>query len=1205
MRNRRIQAYQLDPYRLPLYGQRLIEASAGTGKTHTIALLYLRLLLGVGQKNAFSRPLSVEEILVVTFTEAATDELRSRIRHNIHQMRMACIRDGIGFDENSIYRTLLSSIADKNVAAQWLLAAERQMDEAAIYTIHGFCQRMLVHNAFESGMLFEQSIIKDEHTLQQQACADFWRCNCYPLDYSISKVIVDEWSDPETLLAEIKPYLQGDIPAFINQPIEAQSIKQRHKTLIDTIKIVKEQWLINSASFLDLISNSAVNKRSYSRRNLPVWLATVNSWAQSATVDYKTPKELARFSQSELLDKTPTGNVPEHEVFLAIDNLLQQSLTLRDLIISKAIINIRQTIVQEKKRRGEIGFDDLLSYLDQALQAEGGERLANAIRNRYPVVMVDEFQDTDPQQYRIFQRIYQGHNHCCLLFIGDPKQAIYAFRGADIFTYLKAKDQIESHYTLDTNWRSSPNMIAAVNQLFSRVAKPFVFEQIPFNAVNPAPANQHLAFIHKTEKLSALNFCYLDKENVSTLDYQQTMAHQCASQICDWLKGGENGTSWLYRDNVKQPVTAADIMVLVRSRREAVIIREALSKFNISSVFLSNQESVFATDEARDLLWLLQAVLSPEKERTLRCALATRLIGLNAQDIEQLNQDENQWEIRVEEFANYLLLWQRHGILPTLRAIMVNHRIAENLLMDNIEGERRLMDVMHLSELLQEAELQLDSVHALVRWLARQIDQPDALLENQQIRLESDKHLVSISTIHKSKGLEFPIVWLPFACQFSQQKLATFHDRDNFQTCLDLTQQEESIRLANEERLAEDLRLLYVALTRSKFHCSVGIAPLIKGRVSRESGDTDLHQSALGYLLQNGQQGNAALLRDALGALASENISITAISDINLLPWYPKENKPVKLLARNFTGQIQNSWRVTSYSGLTYHDIYSLSDKFTASDVNIEIAIQALAPKMDADAQGDDLLVQGEIADRSVHTFPKGATAGTFLHSLLELLPFNQHPQESWLAEKLAQAGFSVDWASLLKMWLINIFDTPLLKNNFSLSKITPEYQLNEMQFHLPIEKLLSPSELDRLAHQYDVLSQRCPPLRFEPVTGVLKGYIDLVFCWQDKFYLLDYKSNWLGENSLAYSQQAIQSSMIDHRYDLQYQLYTLALHRYLRNRLPGYDYQNHFGGVIYLFLRGVDINNLGYGIYHTIPAYELINGLDELFNATNRGEEG
>lgn len=1202
MSNKSIKTYQMDPYCLPLYGHQLIEASAGTGKTYIIALLYLRLLLGLGKKNAFSRPLNVKEILVVTFTEAATNELKLRIYHNIHQMRIACIRNGIGFDENSIFRTLLSSITNRKIAAQWLLSAERQIDEAAIYTIHAFCQRMLAHNAFESGMLFEQSIIKDECILQKQACIDFWRCNCYPLDYSIAKVIVDEWSDPETLLAEIKPYLQGDIPIFINQPTKAQSIKERHLLIIDNIKKVKELWLLNSTSFFNLISNSAVNKHSYSRYNLPCWLAIITSWAKSETIDYKIPKELTRFSQFELINKTLTGNAPKHEVFFAIDHLLKQLPTLRNLIILKAITDIRQAIIKEKKQRREIGFDDLLSHLDQALNAESGKRLADSIRNLYPVAMVDEFQDTDPQQYRIFQRIYQENNDYGLLFIGDPKQAIYAFRGADIFTYLKAKNQIKSHYTLDINWRSSSDMVAAVNQLFSRIKNPFLFEQISFNAVKSTPANQHLALIHKTRKLAALNFCYLDKKTVTTLDYQQTMACQCASQICDWLKGGENRITWLYKNNKKQPVTASDIMILVRTRREAVIIREALSKLNISSVFLSNKESVFATNEANDLLWVLKAILSPEKERTLRCALATHLIGLNAQDIEELNKNENQLEIRVEEFANYLLIWQRHGILPTLRTLMVNNRIAENLLMDNIEGERRLTDIMHLSELLQEAESQLDSEYALVRWFSRQLDRSDPFLENQQIRLESDKNLVSISTIHKSKGLEYPIVWLPFVSQFYQKKLSTFHDRDTFQTCLDLTQQEKSIRLANEERLSEDLRLLYVALTRSIYHCSVGVAYLIKGRHTSKNSNTDLHQSALDYLLQNGKLGNASLLYDSLNSLASKNTSITIISKIDSSPWYPKKNKQTNLLAKSFTGYIQNNWRVTSYSGLTDNNIYALSNKFTAGDANIEISIQNLLPKDNTTIENNITLVnaKAKVADRNVHMFPKGAAAGNFLHSILQLLPFNQDPPELLLAEKLEKAGFSKDWVPTLKMWLINIFTSTLLKNGCSLSKLEAKHQLNEMQFHLPIEKLLSSSMLDSLANKYDSLSQRCSPLNFEPVTGILNGYIDLVFYWQDKFYLLDYKSNWLGDNDLVYNQEVIQNAMINHRYDLQYQLYTLALHRYLRNCLPTYDYQKCFGGVIYLFLRGINANNPSYGIYYTMPSYELTKGLDALFSAIN-----
>ncbi|MGP1932819.1 MAG: exodeoxyribonuclease V subunit beta [Arsenophonus sp. ET-YP4-MAG3] len=1178
----------------------LIEASAGTGKTYTIGLLYLRLLLGIGQKNAFFRRLSVEEILIVTFTKASINELRSRIRYNIHQMRMACIRNGIGFDKNSIYKILLSFVSNRNLDAQCLLIAERQIDKAAIYTIHSFCQHILTHNAFELGILFEHSIIKNEDALQKQACADFWRRYCYPLDYSISKIIFNEWSGPDSLLAEIKPYLQGDIPIFIKQAVKVQTIEEYHKIIINNIKILKEFWLLNSTNFFELINNSSVNKHSYSHHNLSRWLTSVTNWAKSKTIDYKIPKELIYFSQSKLKNKAITDNIPRHDVFCAIDKFLKQSFTLRDFFISKAIISVRQIIIKEKMRRKEIGFDDLLSYLDKALHAEGGDKLATEIRNRYPVVMIDEFQDTDPQQYRIFQRIYQGYNYCTLLFIGDPKQAIYAFRGADIFTYLKAKNQIKLHYTINTNWRSSSSMVAAVNQLFSLTEKPFLFEQIPFNKVNSISSNQNLGFIHKTKKLSALNFCYLNKETFSVLDYQEMISYHYASQICDWLKESENGTTLLYRNNIKKPITAADIMILVRNRSEAIILRKSLSKFNISSVFLSNQESVFSTDEAHDLLYLLQAILSPENENTLRCALVTRLIGLNAEEIEQLNQDENKFAVRVEEFINYLLIWKKYGIFHTLRTIMINYRIAENLVMNNIDGQSRLMNFIHLNELLQETELQLHNKQALVRWLGRQINQVNPLLENQQIRLKSDKNLIHISTIHKSKGLEYPIVCLPFSSQFSQQKIAVFHDRKNFQKYLDLTQQKESIRLANEERLSEDLRLLYVALTRSIYHCSISVGPLIKGHLSKQNDNISFYQSALNYLLQKGKVSNVTILRDALYELASENISITPINHINLSPWYSKKNKSNKLFSQNFTGQIQNTWRVTSYSRLSCNKIHSLFDKITYDDIDIEITIQDLNPKINTDTKNDNFLIQDEVKDKNIHTFPKGTAAGTFLHSLLELLPFNQHPKESWLAEKLEIACFSTDWAPILKMWLINIFEVPLLKDNFSLSKITPDFQLNEMQFYLSIEKLLSPSSLDMLTHKYDILSQNCPPLNFEPLTGILKGFIDLVFCWKNKFYLIDYKSNWLGINNLAYTQDAIQKLMIDHRYDLQYQLYTLALHRYLQNRLHNYAYQKNFGGVIYFFLRGVDINNPNYGIYHIIPAYELINGMDLLFSKTN-----
>ncbi|MDN6634285.1 MAG: UvrD-helicase domain-containing protein, partial [Enterobacterales bacterium] len=489
---------------------------------------------------------------------------------------------------------------------------------------------------------------------------------------------------------------------------------------------------------------------------------------------------------------------------------------------------------------------------------------------------IDEFQDTDPQQYGIFQAIYfQTENakqsDSALLLIGDPKQAIYAFRGADIFTYMYARSEVKHHYTLGTNWRSSPGMVAAVNQVFSTIASPFLFEDIPFLPVEAAKNNQALRFEIEGQRQQAMHIWLQSGEGCGTVEYQQSLATQCAAQIRDWLTAGQQGKALLYSNkNQPKPVEASDITILVRSRAEAALIRDALSALAIPSVYLSNRDNVFETPEARDLLWLLQAVLAPEQERLLRSALATSLMGLNSQQINHFNQDERLWDALVDEFDGYRQRWQKQGVLPMLREIMVSRNLAENLLASE-GGERRLTDVLHIGELLQEASLTLDSEPALLRWLAQQIDNPAVQSENQQLRLESDRHLVQVVTIHKSKGLEFPIVWLPFIGSYRLQKQPLYHDRDNFKAVLDLNYNDDAVKLAEEERLAEDLRLLYVALTRSIYHCSLGLAPLFLGG-RKKQGETDVHNSAIGYLLQKGEPGDAALLLECLQRLQNDDI---------------------------------------------------------------------------------------------------------------------------------------------------------------------------------------------------------------------------------------------------------------------------------------------------------------------------------------------
>ncbi|MBS6074390.1 exodeoxyribonuclease V subunit beta [Citrobacter cronae] len=1168
-------AESLDPLRLPLTGERLIEASAGTGKTFTIAALYLRLLLGLGGSAAFPRPLTVEELLVVTFTEAATEELRGRIRSNIHELRIACLRETT---DNPLYARLLDEIADKKQAAQWLLLAERQMDEAAVFTIHGFCQRMLSLNAFESGMLFEQQLIEDESLLRYQACADFWRRHCYPLSRDIAQVIFETWKGPQALLRDIDRYLQGEAPVIKAPPSDDETLASRHEQILARINRIKQQWRGSVDELDGLLEASGIDRRKFNRGNQSKWIEKISAWAQEETQSYQLPDALEKFSQRFLQERTKAGGVtPQHPLFVAIDELLSEPLTLRDLVITRALAEIRSAVAEEKRRRGELGFDDMLSRLDAALRSDSGDALAAAIRTRFPVAMIDEFQDTDPQQYRIFRRIWQHQPETALLLIGDPKQAIYAFRGADIFTYMKARSEVSAHYTLDTNWRSAPGMVNSVNTLFSQMDDAFMFREIPFSPVKFAEKNQSLRFVLHGETQPAMSMWLMEGESCGVGDYQNYMAQVCATQIRDWLKAGHSGDAQLVSGKASRPVRASDISVLVRSRQEAALVRDALTQLAIPSVYLSNRDSVFETLEAQELLWMLQAVMTPERENTLRSALATSMMGLNAQDIEALNNDENAWDAVVEEFDGYRQIWHKRGVMPMLRALMTNRQIAENLLA-TAGGERRLTDILHISELLQEAGSQLESEHALVRWLSQHILEPDSNASSQQLRLESDKHLVQIVTIHKSKGLEYPLVWLPFITNFRVQDQAFYHDRSSFEAVLDLSDARESVELAEAERLAEDLRLLYVALTRSVWHCSLGVAPLIRRRGDKK-GDTDVHQSALGRLLQKGEPMDAVGLRGAIDALGCDDIACLTPGQPDGERWQVAQPVSATLSARILQRTPGDGWRVTSYSGLQQrgHGI-----------------AQDLIPRLDVDAAG-----VGEVIAESgltPHQFPRGASPGTFLHSLFEDLDFTQPVDPHWVEEKLALGGYDAHWTPVLTAWLDAILQAPLNETGVSLSQLSAREKQVEMEFYLPISQPLMASRLDALIRKYDPLSAGCSALDFMQVRGMLKGFIDLVFRHQGRYYLLDYKSNWLGEDSAAYTQQAMASAMQAHRYDLQYQLYTLALHRYLRHRIADYDYERHFGGVIYLFLRGVDGEDPQQGIYATRPDGELIALMDEMF---------
>ncbi|WP_068978620.1 exodeoxyribonuclease V subunit beta [Aeromonas sp. EERV15] len=1188
-------ANPLNTLRFPLHGERLIEASAGTGKTYTIAGLYLRLLLGhgplieegadAGQPSAHERPLSVTEILVVTFTEAATAELRGRIRGRIHEARLAFMR---GHSSDTLLAQLLAEVDDHELAARRLLAAERQMDEAAVFTIHGFCQRMLKQNAFESGALFETEFLTDDSQLRLQAVSDYWRAEFYPVDKTLASSVRALWPSPAALLREMGSWLDNS-ELEIHPALGDETLAARHQVAMSRIAAVKCEWLAQA----DEIRRQTDGQISrYTGKNYEGWLAKIADWAQDEGSGYAIPKELERFGQTVLEENLKKGGaVPTLPLFSQIDQLLASRPGIRDLILQRAAKVVRSRMQASKRQAHQLSFDDLLKDLDGALGSSLGERLCERIRATYRVAMIDEFQDTDPQQYRIFHRLYGlqesgGHTDTALLMIGDPKQAIYGFRGADIFTYIQARRNVSAHYTLGRNWRSSSVLVGAVNGLFERAKDPFIYEaDIPFLPVEAQGKSKALVLDGATAPV--LHCWQLSGQpTFNRGDYQSKMARATAAEIHRLLTLAREGKALIGDKAVK----SGDIAVLVRTGAEGKLVQQELARLAIASVYLSNRESVLEQTEAREILLILHACQNPSEERSLRAALATGLFDLDAKALDGLASDERAWESAVQEFMEYRKIWHRRGVLAMLRALLHRRNLASSLLASPY-GERRLTNFLHLGELLQQVSSELDGEYALLRWLGEAVSRPNGQDAEQVLRLESERKLVQIVTIHKSKGLEYPLVFLPFICSHRPAETPLYHEAGN-RTILDLTGAEGSLAEADRERLAEDLRLLYVALTRGVYATWLGLAPVRAGAGKSEK--TDLHHTAIGYLLQKGEEGDAQTLATALTELAQAlpGVAVGEPSLTRPAPLPPEEEQLGEPQVRHFTGRLERDWWISSYSGLAAqgngHSKGVLANPGFDDEVVTEAA--ALAAELST-AQ------QEEASQPSIFTFPKGARPGTLLHSLFETIDFQSaagEPLAEHIATLLAQDGFDESWAEVLQQQVEAVLDTELPVEHgepVRLRDLAPERKQVELEFFLPMGRVTAPA-LTALCQQHDPLSRGNKPLSFATVQGMLKGFIDLVFEWQGRWYLLDYKSNHLGMSPADYSRPALERAMAEHRYDLQYQLYSLALHRLLTLRLPGYDFEQHFGGVFYLFLRGMPQG----GIFHTRPSRELVQGLDKLF---------
>jgi exodeoxyribonuclease V beta subunit len=1173
----------LDPLAMPLTGLQVIEASAGTGKTWTLAALYVRLVLGHGDNTALYPP----QILVMTFTDAATAELRGRVRERLAQAALFFKgqedpqdpADGFLQDLRGAY-----AASDWPACAQRLDMAAQWMDDAAIFTIHGWSSRMLKSHAFDSAALFQQSRVEDSDALRLAAVQDYWRHWFYGLPLSQLGALQALGAEPQALQQKLNavwaererapaaPAPEGPDPKTLLQAWDDW------QTALQPLEAAARQAC--TPALLTLLADAVAAKslKGY-RQDWPLKLGELLQGEPLLQLK-KAEREKAltllhRFALSELLGKG-WSVASKHAAFGHIEALqqhLQAEPDVTEGLLQHAASHIAQAYTQSKNQLAQFDFSDLLQCLYFALQAPDG-RLADAIRQQFPVALVDEFQDTDPWQYGALSKIYgeSDRRDTGLLMIGDPKQAIYSFRGADLATYLAARKQAQGIYTLSGNYRSTAQLVAAVNHVFDQAPQPF--GDVPFDLVQ-ARNHKVTPLLVEGRQQPAMTVWHLplagDKP-VRKEIFQRQMAELFASQMVQLLNG--------------RAAAPGDMAVLVRSGAEARAMRLALAQRGVRSVYLSERDSVYATQEAQDLWRLLAAVANPRSTSQLRAALATRLWGLPFAALEALLQDEAQWDAVVEQFHGWQALWQRQGLLPMLHRLLHDQDIPARMLSvasqagaHNHDGERRLTNLLHLGDLLQSASAGLQGEAALVRYLEQQLQNPKSSGDSAQLRLESDAHLVQVITLHKSKGLQYPLVFLPFASAFRAE---TDSNKDD------------------ALRLAEDVRLLYVALTRAERALWLGLTPF-RGDVD---GKTPKVKSAVSQLLQRKAPGDLpACLKN--WSSCSDIVVATAphpTADVYQPETPPKHWKPALQPQR----QLGSRWWSASFSALARdlgHPREATATQPTERDARLDDAMvdSAAVPSAELAQEPDALALP-------YNDFPAGSSYGTLLHDLLEWqfehgwpLAGAGGPSAEWTAllQRKAQR-LKLDGAQLeqLQAWLQRIAQAPLpcgpaAASPLVLATLQRSHAWAEMGFTLPVHALAA-SQLDALISQHVLPAQARKPLQPLQLEGMLIGFMDLVLEHGGRYFVLDYKSNRLAD----YAPAALQAAILEHRYDVQYTLYTLALHRLLKARLPGYDYERHVGGAIYLFLRGVD--EPGTGSFVDRPPQALIEALDAAFAMRN-----
>jgi len=1195
-----------DFFDVPLDGVRLIEASAGTGKTFTLATLVTRLVI--------ERQLRVGQILAVTYTEAATQELRERLRvrlelaarlaNEVALMPTSLADEG----DAAITRALIERQAkhENPVAlARRLRQAAREMDLAAVFTIHGFCARALAEHAVEAGQpLLAPELIGSERELIDAVANDLWRA--LAANAAEAELLQAQWRTPEEFAADLGKLLHAlriePAEPDADAPDPLQALRDAAAALRSTFCDDGDEAF---AKLSAAIEAKALNGNSY-KAALPAELQrALAQWCAQGDPTAAIHERIERLTPQVLTDKTNKPKkagaplpTPTSPLFEAVARYLEAAEhraawlgAQRIALVHRVREQGAQRLAALKRLRREQTFDDLIADLANALEGEHGARLVERLRAQYAFALVDEFQDTDPRQWAIFERVFGTAPAPALFLIGDPKQAIYRFRGGDVHTYLAAKDSAQLAPALDRNFRSRPALLRVIAALYAQAGDTaFVDARIRFRDVHAGDAVRDEDFRRDGVVAPALTVAVLPpphdgrrKPQWQVGEARQLAALACVTAVHALLSDARDGRAMLREKERERAPEPGDIAVLVRNHAEATLMREALVRSGIPAV-AAGRSSLFATEQTRDVLALLEALLHPDDDARLRGALATMLLGLDAGTLVRFDTDpvlHREWQLRALTWRDR---WRRHGPLALLNAVCAEQ--APRLLALS-DGERRLTNALQLAEVLQEADTHAVGEHGLVDWLRMQIAEADDSDETQQLRLESDARCVQILTLHKSKGLEFPFVFLPFAAIGRDSRsgnLCEYHD--GTQRVLQLRSEATPAAAAawnnaraqqEDEERGEDARLLYVGLTRARHALWLATGPFAQAELSPLARMLDAPDVLV------------AALPDP-DAIAVQRIALPLTLPDALAP----DRRDAVPPARSARRHVPRDWWVYSFT--------QLANEAAGA---VEAAPRAVTEEGGAQDEPTPALFEGDARFA-------GSRFGNVLHGTLERVDFaawaqwphvaalseqREHLRAALQAEGYGEADLD-DGIHVLEP-LIGHTLTVALPEGARLCAVPHEQRAVEMEFHFALRPT-AVTDLLALLHAHGLLRQRLAFGTRQRLEGLMTGKIDLVYAHADRFYVLDYKSNRLP----AYHSEALAAAMDDSEYTLQALLYALALHRWLRFRLGDhYAYDTHFGGIRYLFCRGLDATDpAAPGVHAWLPPRALIDGLDELFGGATEG---